>query len=97
MNKKHNVPDLDFNRRVGMFVRKHRISDGLSGCDLGKMIKISQQQVSRYERGCNSLSLYQLDQIIKSLNITWKDFVKEVIYFDQSDVVQQDDYYNIEY
>ncbi|EKT60740.1 helix-turn-helix domain-containing protein [Providencia burhodogranariea] len=42
------------NQIVGKEIRKRRKKLGLSGIELAELIGISQQQISRYERGeCN--------------------------------------------
>ncbi|MBO1929264.1 helix-turn-helix transcriptional regulator [Providencia rettgeri] len=42
---------------VGLFLRQARIDKSLTGYQLAKILKISQQQVSRYERGKQVLML----------------------------------------
>ncbi|MBQ0668234.1 helix-turn-helix domain-containing protein, partial [Providencia rettgeri] len=44
--KKENIYAL-----LGNYLRKARVSKGLSGNELGSVIHLSQQQVSRYELG----------------------------------------------
>ncbi|WP_421533989.1 helix-turn-helix domain-containing protein [Morganella morganii] len=45
---------MNINKIVGEQIRAHRKEQGLSGSELGEKLKLSQQQVSRYERGeCN--------------------------------------------
>ncbi|MEM8201705.1 helix-turn-helix transcriptional regulator, partial [Morganella morganii] len=45
---------MNINKIVGEQIRAHRKEQGLSGSELGDKLKLSQQQVSRYERGeCN--------------------------------------------
>lgn len=39
------------NSEIGEFIRMIRIKKGLTGAELGKLIGVSQQQISRYERG----------------------------------------------
>lgn len=69
----------EFNRQVGAFIRQKRIAQNLTGVDLAKRIHVSQQQVSRYERGKNTLSLYQIDVLIRALETSWDDFKQMVL------------------
>ncbi|MEY0974198.1 helix-turn-helix domain-containing protein [Providencia huaxiensis] len=54
---------------LGNHLRKARVSKGLSGNELGSIIHLSQQQVSRYELGINKLSLDKLIEIVIFLDI----------------------------
>lgn len=45
---------VNVNRIVGREIRKRRKHLGLSGIELANLVGVSQQQISRYERGeCN--------------------------------------------
>lgn len=68
-----------FNKLVGVFLKNNRSSSGLSGQELSKLLRLSQQQISRYENGQSSLSVYQLSVYLKVLNLSWFDFVFSVI------------------
>nr|WP_181375448.1 helix-turn-helix transcriptional regulator [Pectobacterium carotovorum]ALG88446.1 transcriptional regulator, y4mF family [Pectobacterium carotovorum] len=70
---------VKFNRRVGAFIRQRRVAQNLTGTELGRIMHLSQQQISRYERGANSITLYQLNQFILTLGVTWEDFLHDVI------------------
>lgn len=67
------------NRKVGMFLRLRRESLGLTGEQLGKMMYLSQQQISRYERGVNALTLHQLNIMLELVGSSWDEFFHEVI------------------
>lgn len=67
------------NRTVGAFIRQKRIEQGLSGAELGRLLNISQQQVSRYECGVTSVSFYQLECILQALSASWGSFTREVV------------------
>ncbi|MEY0838736.1 helix-turn-helix domain-containing protein [Providencia alcalifaciens] len=41
----------NINLEIGDFIRKTRLKNGLTGAQLGKLVGVSQQQISRYERG----------------------------------------------
>nr|WP_282561712.1 helix-turn-helix transcriptional regulator [Providencia rettgeri] len=79
---KHNVPCLSsarFNRQVGVFLRGRRVALNLSGQQLGQILNLSQQQISRYERGTTSMTLYQLQVFMQALEFSWWDFFNGVI------------------
>ncbi|WP_259604814.1 helix-turn-helix domain-containing protein, partial [Proteus mirabilis] len=42
---------VNINVRVGSFIRRHRTLLGISGKSLGKKLNLSQQHISRLERG----------------------------------------------
>ncbi|HEC8329734.1 TPA: helix-turn-helix transcriptional regulator [Providencia rettgeri] len=64
---------------LGQFLRDARIKQSLSGKELGKLINVSQQQVSRYERGKTSISIETMDSILTILDKSWADFCCEVM------------------
>lgn len=69
--KKKNIYAL-----LGNYLRKARVSKGLSGDKLGSVIHLSQQQVSRYELGVNKLSLDKLIEIVIFLDIDINEITK---------------------
>ncbi|WP_066746995.1 helix-turn-helix domain-containing protein [Proteus myxofaciens] len=71
-------------KNTGLFIRKSRINKSLSGVQLGQLINLSQQQISRYESGSNSLNIETLNTIFKVLEIDWRDFVHKVLDVDIS-------------
>ncbi|MBW3117522.1 helix-turn-helix domain-containing protein [Providencia rettgeri] len=68
-----------FNRRVGLFIRQCRVKLDMTGHELGQKMHLSQQQISRYERGVCSVSLYQLNLFMKVLGVSWHEFMHEVV------------------
>ncbi|EPL6456764.1 MULTISPECIES: helix-turn-helix domain-containing protein [Providencia] len=64
---------------LGNHLRKARLSKGLSGNELGSVIQLSQQQVSRYELGINKLSLDKLIEIVIFLDIDINEITKLII------------------
>ena len=58
---------------LGAKIKHYRLINGVSGRDLGRMIGVSQQQISRYENGVSPLSFYVLSEILKSLNLEESD------------------------
>lgn len=81
MNNK-NDDIFDLNIKTGAFIKKHRISRGWNGVLFGSFLFISQQQVSRYENGKNILSITMLNKCLKIFDLTWDDYIREVIYND---------------
>ncbi|MEX6285780.1 helix-turn-helix domain-containing protein [Providencia hangzhouensis] len=69
----------NFNKQLGLFLRKGRWNSGLTGRELGKLMNISQQQISRYEAGITSLTVCQLHHYLNVLNLSWFDFVLYVM------------------
>lgn len=67
------------NCKVGSFIRKRRVMMKISGRSLGLMVHMSQQQISRYERGITSFTIPQLDFFFTALNISWDEFIYDVI------------------
>ena len=61
---------------LGHHLRQARMKRGLSSHELANIINLSQQQISRYERGVNKLSLDKLIEIIVFLDIDVKDIVR---------------------
>ncbi|HGN1706462.1 TPA: helix-turn-helix domain-containing protein [Providencia rettgeri] len=64
---------------TGMFIRNKRLEQSLTGQQLGNALRVSQQQISRYELGVTALNLHQLDQILRILSSNWECFIREVI------------------
>ncbi|HHR6131130.1 TPA: helix-turn-helix domain-containing protein [Providencia alcalifaciens] len=64
---------------VGLFIREARLNCSLTGEELGRMLHISQQQISRYERGITSINIETLDTILKELGKDWSEFFFKVI------------------
>lgn len=69
---KKNISQL--NLAVGDFIKKIRREKGITGNELGFMVGVSQQQISRYERGESNLSIDGLVRILTVMNITLLDF-----------------------
>ena len=66
-----------FNDKVGVFLKKCRNERSLSGAEVAKKILVSQQQLSRYERGDSAIGLFQLDKILQVYGVSWDRFVFE--------------------
>ncbi|HGN1706470.1 TPA: helix-turn-helix domain-containing protein [Providencia rettgeri] len=72
----------DVNLEIGGFIRKNRIKNGLTGAQLGKLIGVSQQQISRYERGSNCISLPDLIFILSIMNVSFSDLISYSSYLE---------------
>ncbi|EEG83335.1 MULTISPECIES: helix-turn-helix domain-containing protein [Proteus] len=64
---------LSINEVIGNRISKKRREQGWTGNQVASLLGISQQQFSRYERGRNQISVYQLMKISRILNtsINW--------------------------
>ncbi|MGG4610157.1 helix-turn-helix domain-containing protein [Providencia sp. Me31A] len=80
--------DKIIRKNIGFFIRKSRLNKSLSGFQLGRLINVSQQQISRYENGNTSLNIETLNAIFKVLDVSWRDFLCKIFYvevFDNDD------------
>ncbi|KSX93281.1 transcriptional regulator [Proteus mirabilis] len=50
----------------------------MTGAELGKLLNISQQQISRYERGINKIPIDMLFHILNIFDISISDFFEKV-------------------
>jgi len=55
--------------RVGKRVRRHRLMIGMSQETLGSRIGITFQQVQKYEKGTNRISVSRITQIAEALDV----------------------------
>ncbi|WP_265495023.1 helix-turn-helix domain-containing protein, partial [Providencia heimbachae] len=74
---------------VGLYLREIRKEKNLTGNELAKILKVSQQQVSRYETGKTKLTFEMMDNILTALNKTWRDFFNNVIDKHDSEKLQR--------
>lgn len=65
----HKDGSLSLSRYTGELLRTIRYKSGLSGRELAKSINISQQQVSRYERGETEFHLGMLFRFLSALDM----------------------------
>ena len=65
---------------VGICLREYRLEKELSGEKIAKKLGISQQQLSRYERGENALTVDTLFKFILILDINFPDFYHRLFY-----------------
>lgn len=68
------ISNSDWNRALGSNVLKLRVARGMSQTDLGKGLGISFQQVQKYEKGYNRISVERLWDMSRVLNVPLTDF-----------------------
>ncbi len=54
---------------TGQFIKELRRSKGLTQIELSEMIGVSYQQVQKYEKGMDNISVKRLKQVAKALNV----------------------------
>lgn len=64
-------------KAIGEFIRQLRKSAGMSQMQLAERIGVSYQQVQKYEKGVNKLSISRLKQIADALGVTVNVFLEE--------------------
>ncbi|EPL6453836.1 MULTISPECIES: helix-turn-helix domain-containing protein [Providencia] len=74
---------------IGTYLKRRRKAVGLTGAQLASRLSISQQQVSRYERGKNAITMQGLLDILQALELRKHDvddFMKKIFQFYYIDV-----------
>ncbi|MDP2752770.1 MAG: helix-turn-helix transcriptional regulator, partial [Nitrospirota bacterium] len=59
----------EFKKNIGETLKKYRLAANMSQMALAERIGISYQQLQKYEKGINNISVYRLQQISEALNI----------------------------
>lgn len=67
-------------RLIGNRIRSIRKSKGLTGSDLGKLLNLSQQHISRIENGSVKLNIEQLQRITDVLVVPLYNILLDVGY-----------------
>ncbi|WP_311749321.1 helix-turn-helix domain-containing protein [Proteus terrae] len=62
-----------------MYIRNARKSKSLSAKQLGTLLNVSQQQISRYENALNSINIETLNAILTILDKDWSDFLEHIL------------------
>ncbi len=57
------------NRRIGQIIKEARKSRGMTQMKLSELIGVSYQQVQKYEKGSDNISVERLKQIAKAVNV----------------------------
>ena len=61
--------------RIGMKIKLRRKQLGISQEKLGEMIGVTYQQIQKYEKGINKVSVERLQKIAQSLNVSLDFFL----------------------
>lgn len=64
--------------RIGRKIRERRVQTGLSQGELGERLGVSYQQVQKYEKGANQLTVERLQKIAEILNVGIDYFLKRL-------------------
>ncbi|EPL6453146.1 MULTISPECIES: helix-turn-helix domain-containing protein [Providencia] len=62
------------NTLVGNYLRQKRIENDMTGAEVSELLNVSQQQVSRYENGINTISFSLILLFLMKLNISVESF-----------------------
>lgn len=71
---------------IGVFLRKSRKDKELSASQLGHLVKLSQQQVSRYELGITHINMEMLGVFLIALDKSWSDFFFNVMAYHSDEI-----------
>lgn len=55
-------------KKIGQLIKEMRKAKGMSQMKLAEMIGVSYQQIQKYEKGANKISVERLEQISKELD-----------------------------
>ncbi|EJD6048537.1 helix-turn-helix domain-containing protein [Providencia rettgeri] len=89
---KYNTSNM--NVRIGSFIRKHRRLLGMSGENLGRKLSLSQQHISRLERGQTAFSFELILHLLNVLDKSVVDLINEVLYEHTNEVLIEYQYNN---
>ncbi|MCF8409377.1 MAG: helix-turn-helix transcriptional regulator [Crocinitomicaceae bacterium] len=67
----------EFNKRLGLLIRKKRIEKGLTQLELADLMNLDYQYISRIERGLISPTLFWVTKLSEALHIHSSDFIHE--------------------
>lgn len=65
----------DFDRKLGLRLRKYRIDSGLSQTTLGEALGVSFQMVQKYEKGLSRVSGHAIVKLSGLLNVPVTDIL----------------------
>ncbi|ATG15544.1 TPA: helix-turn-helix domain-containing protein [Providencia alcalifaciens] len=74
-----NFTDEMLNDVASSFLRRIRKQNGITEGELAVLLKISQQQVSRYENGKTMLTIGRINQYLNVFGLNWECFTNEII------------------
>lgn len=76
----HQIFKKELHTVIGQEIKTLRKSKGITGYELGSIIKLSQQQISRYENGDSAIPLDTLILILRVFNISPEKFIHRVLF-----------------
>lgn len=68
----------DINVTLGSFFRSKRIENSLTGRELSQKLKVSQQQISKHERGLCNFSIQMIMNYCLTLDIPPHEIMRKV-------------------
>ena len=71
----------EFNKRLGLLIRKNRIEKGLTQLELAGKMNIDFQYISRIERGLISPTLYWVLELAKAMDCSELEFLSGFLLF----------------
>ncbi|HCI96902.1 helix-turn-helix domain-containing protein [Providencia huaxiensis] len=71
--------DNQISTYFGAIIKQIRRECGMTGAELAKKLNVSQQQMSRYERGINKISVDMLFNLSIALNVPFEKLIKKVL------------------
>lgn len=71
--------DEMLNDAASSFLKRIRKQNGITEGELAILLKISQQQVSRYENGKTKLTIGRINQYLDVFGLNWRCFANEII------------------
>ena len=66
----------DYRKNIGQTIKRYRLAAHMSQMALAEKIGISYQQLQKYEKGINNISVYRLEQISEALKIPISSFLE---------------------
>jgi transcriptional regulator with XRE-family HTH domain len=66
----------EFRKNLGKALKKHRLAAKMSQMALAEKIGISYQQLQKYEKGINNISIYRLQQICEAFKVPISRFLE---------------------
>jgi transcriptional regulator with XRE-family HTH domain len=67
----------EFKKNIGEKLKRYRLAANMSQMALAEKIGISYQQLQKYEKGINNISIYRLQQISDALKIPISNFLED--------------------
>jgi transcriptional regulator with XRE-family HTH domain len=71
--RKRRRPHLEIDQQVGARIRQLRLSLGMSQSTLANVLRLTFQQIQKYENGTNAVATTRLPDLCKALSITPND------------------------